>query len=62
MNDDLKKSFLADCSMTASDIKSNADYASYAFKQGNEAEGREYVARIEENLRRLKGHLSMLSR
>lgn len=53
----MRKSHLADCRMSAEDCKSNADYAAYAFKRGDEEKGREYVQRLEENLSRLKAQL-----
>lgn len=58
---ELRQSFLSDCAMSAQDCKGSADYAAYAFSKGDEAQGREYVTRLEENLQRLKTHLSLLA-
>lgn len=59
---EFRDSSLADASMAAEDCKGSADYAAYAFKQRDESEGRRYVRNLEENLQRLKGYLSSVTR
>jgi hypothetical protein len=46
--------------MAAQDCKGSADYAAYAFKQGDEASARRYVRNLEENVSRLKAEMSSL--
>lgn len=59
---ELKDSWLAEASMAAEDCKGSADYAAYAFKNRNHAEGRRYARNLEENLKRLLGYLDMADR
>lgn len=61
-NEQWRKETLGGCSMAAQDCKGNADYAAYNFSKGNEAEAREYVARLEASVCRLKGEIAMLNR
>jgi len=56
------KQQLAACSSIAGNCKGNADYASYSFSQGDETNGRMYVAHLRENVARLEYALSRLDR
>lgn len=49
------KDNLGCCNMAAQDCKEAADYAAYAFSQGNETQAREYVKRLEERVSLLRG-------
>lgn len=51
---------LHECSSCATDCKGSADYASYAFKNGDEEQARRYVKNLEENLSRLRGAMASL--
>jgi hypothetical protein len=42
------KSCQSDCEMAAMDVKGVADYAAYAFKQGNNEDARKYTAMVTE--------------
>ena len=55
-----RESNLHECAGCATDCKGSADYASYAFKNGNEDDARRYVKNLEENLSRLKGAMASL--
>ena len=59
-NTELKKSSMADCGNTAQDCKGNADYAAYAFHHDDEAQAREYVRRLKEDVSRLSSQLAYL--
>ena len=59
-NAEYRKSVMSDCGMSAQDCKGSADYAAYAFKQGNEPEARRYFQNLTENLATLKSNLASL--
>ena len=61
-NAEYRKESLGECSNCAQDCKGSADYAAYAFGKDNEADGRRYVKKLEENLSRLKGAMRGLDR
>jgi hypothetical protein len=59
-NDEHIKWNLADCANSAIDCRDAADYAQHAFNKGNEEAARGHVARLEQNLSRLKAHMAQL--
>ncbi|MDE2104243.1 MAG: hypothetical protein KGL39_43805 [Patescibacteria group bacterium] len=61
-DEQLVNEYAADCDMSAQDCKGNADYAAYSFKNRDFEKARQYVARLEDNLSRLKSNLRSLDR